>query len=229
MKKTPCLILLSIAFTSFTAGAAEPKTTMPSETTNYLSWYAGVGLNIDFPNDNDVKGASTGKISYKDSLTLPNLFIGYRPESLYGTAGDFRFEEEIVEHGYGIDKRTGENASTGKKGYIETAALMTNVYYDIHTHSRFTPFIGGGIGFARTEFSKNPGFGFTDKTSNGLTFAYQFKAGVSYIPSGWTNVSFALAYDYFNAGSPEFDAGSGKEKLRDVSSNGLELSVGYSF
>jgi opacity protein-like surface antigen len=143
--------------------------------------------------------------------------------------GDFRIEEELAGHGFAIDGRNGQNASTGKKGYLGTSALMTNIYYDIHTGSRFTPFVGAGIGIAKSHFSKNPGYGITDKTSSGASFAYQFKAGVSYMPEGWNNFSFNLAYVYFNGGSPKFDASGGKEKIDDFSSNGIELGVSYAF
>ncbi len=229
MKKIALLSALFIAFTSSIALAAEPETPNQTEKTDYHSWYAGIGLNLDFPYHSDIEGASSGSIDYKDSFTLPEVFVGYRPEGLFGVFGDFRFEEELVGHGYGIDKRNGPGASTGKKGALGTAALMTNIYYDIHTRTSFTPFVGAGIGISQTRFSKNPGYGITDKTCEDLTMAYQFKAGVSYMPSGWTNVSFILAYDYFNAGSPEFDAGNAKEKIKDVSSNGVELSVSYAF
>lgn len=229
MKKTIFLLVLLTVCTNHAAYAAETGTANNTKTTDYLSWYLGVGVNIDFANDAQVKGASAGSIDYKNSFSFPDIFIGYRPEALYNNSGDVRFEAELLGHGFGIDALKGENASTGKKGYLMTGALMANVYYDIHTPTSFTPFVGAGIGIAKTSFSKNPGYGITDKDSSDVTLAYQFKAGVSYMPSGWTNTSFSLSYAYFNAGCPEFDAGNGKEKIDDVSSNGLELSVTYAF
>lgn len=223
------LFAFLVVCTGHATYAAETGTESNTRTTDYLSWYAGGGLNIDFPNSTNVKGASTGSIGYKNSFTLLDLFIGYRPEILYNSIGDVRFEAEFLGHGYGVDTRKGENASTGKKGYLMTNVLMTNVYYDLHTSTSFTPFVGAGLGIEKAEFSKDPGYGITDKTGNGVSLAYQFKAGVSYMPACWTHTSFTLAYDYFNAGSPEFNAGSGKEKLSNVSSNGLEFSVAYAF
>ncbi len=78
-----------------------------------------------------------------------------------------------------------DNAGDGR---AESGALMANAYWDIETGTRFTPYIGGGIGVAHVEFDTTGG-------DEGTEFAYQGIAGASFaIDPRW---SVGAEYRYF--------------------------------
>jgi len=154
MNRFACLLAVAVAGCATAADAAEQD--------SYSSWYAGIGINTTFPQGNKVSGASTGTIHYQASVTLPDVVFGYRPEALYNTTGDVRFELALLNRSFGLNKVSSGAGDRKPGGDLGVAALMTNVYYDIHTATSFTPFIGAGIGGAGARFSKNPGFSMTD-------------------------------------------------------------------
>ena len=106
--------------------------------------------------------------------------------------------------------------------------LMVNGYFDLPTHGRFTPYIGGGVGVARVELNERrtvtctplnnvgtvvqtcgppaPGAaGVTvadvevvDRTSTEYLFAYQVAVGTAYQLTD--NLALDVGYTYFSTG-----------------------------
>lgn len=58
-------------------------------------------------------------------------------------------------------------------GDVSSTALMANAYYDLENDTRFTPYIGAGIGVAHVDFDTAGG-------DEGTEFAYQGIVGVNY-------------------------------------------------
>ena len=54
---------------------------------------------------------------------------------------------------------------------------MLNAYYDIDTGTKFTPYVGAGIGMARLKAKIDDE---TDFSKSKTTFAWQVGAGISY-------------------------------------------------
>ncbi len=106
------------------------------------------------------------------------LDAGY---ALDGTVGHdfnpFRVEGELSWRNAEIDKHAINGRSTDVEGKVSSLGLMVNGWYDLHTASRWTPFIGGGIGGARiqTDYARTSK---DDKTD--WVFAYQAGAGLGY-------------------------------------------------
>ncbi len=64
------------------------------------------------------------------------------------------------------------------QGEISQTALFVNAYYDFNTGSGFTPYVGGGLGFADVDVEYSPsGIGVIDDGQTKL--AYQAKAGAT--------------------------------------------------
>ncbi|MEI6617438.1 MAG: outer membrane beta-barrel protein, partial [Cyanobium sp. ELA507] len=89
-------------------------------------------------------------------------------------------------------------------GKINKNDIMLSAYWDVLPFSRFTPYIGGGIGYTNLSTpSFNVGNYYTGSNNKGL-FGWQAKAGISY----------ALAYNwdvyaegtYSGTGNPQFEA-----------------------
>ncbi len=80
-------------------------------------------------------------------------------------------------------------------GDTSSFALLLNGYYDIVNESKFTPFIGVGVGVAKVEVS----FATDDDT----VVAYQVGAGVGYAVN--EKITLDVKYRYMGTADPEFD------------------------
>src|SRR4029079_2784920 len=80
-----------------------------------------------------------------------------------------------------------EASLTDKTKFMSTI-LLANAYYDIRTGTPWTPYLGGGVGFAVNQVTRNVDFsnGFTDETvstgnrTTDVQLAAAAMAGVSY-------------------------------------------------
>lgn len=160
---------------------------------------------------------------------MPSLKVGYRPEALYSDQGDVRFEGELGGRGISVHSVEAGGSSTPGKGTLSVGGLLANAYYDFHTQTSFTPYVGAGIGVMGARFSKNPGLGVARKSSRGADLVGQIMVGVSYVPEALPNTDWSIGYDYLRMGSPTFDTATGHLKLDDVSVHSLQLGFKYYF
>jgi opacity protein-like surface antigen len=90
----------------------------------------------------------------------------------------------------------------GANSNVQTHSGMINVFYDIETETRFMPYVGFGVGYARTEgdtqfTNKTTGISQTVKTSTD-NFSWSANAGVVYeMTSEW---GLELGYRYVDLG-----------------------------
>lgn len=127
--------------------------------------------------------------------------------------GEFTFRQNHLDHMAVGDS----NVFSG--GDAHSYAMMVNGYYRWHNRTRFTPYIGGGMGEAVVALNNlqpnAPGGGFG---GDATTFAYQAIGGVSYaVTEHW---SVAAEYRYFAAVSPGMTGNAAG--VKDV-----KLSPGY--
>ncbi len=115
--------------------------------------------------------------------------VGYRFADIARVEAEFAYRNNSVDNGHGnkIKQRN------------ETYSYMANAYYDLDLGCDFTPYIGGGVGYAqnrqRAGSSIAKGWEITKNTEG---FAYQGIAGVSYdISSLCEKASVGLEYRYF--------------------------------
>lgn len=116
----------------------------------------------------------------------------------------------------------------GLSGKINSDAslfgFLANAFYDIKNSSPFTPYIGGGIGFAQIyvgQGTSTTGVLLWNK-DNDTVFAYQLGAGVG-INAG-KNLTFDLGYRYFGTSDVKFDL-----LTADVASHNVLAGVRYKF
>ena len=144
------------------------------------------------------------------------------------STGDVRFEAEGGYHAFALDSITAGGVTTNKpNGDMKAETLMANAFYDLHTGSRFTPYIGAGIGEGHLQFPKNKGLTNTSDSDNVL--AYQGMVGVSYTPESMPNTDLALGYRYLGFGKPSFNTPTGSTELSHVHENDVEFSFRYHF
>lgn len=200
-----------------------------SRAADYDSWYVGLDLLASFPPDLDAKGASTGSIALKNSVTLGDLKVGYRPQALFTDKGNVRLELELATRGAEVDSVSSAGQTTAGRGTYAVGALMLNAFYDLHTGGPLTPYIGGGLGIAAASFSKTPGLGITEKGSTDSVWAAQVSIGVSYSPDWLPGTDWSLGYNLFHAGEPSFKATGGTVKLDALTVSSVQLGFKYHF
>ncbi|WP_342150163.1 outer membrane protein [Methylorubrum sp. SB2] len=139
---------------------------------------------------------------------------------------------------------TGYNVEAGK---IDVLTGLVNVYADLGTWYGFTPYIGGGIGFADKGFRRNytqttcildgcdgrPGTGPREavpRANYALTsFAWALTAGVSYdIGAGFT---LDASYRYVDLGRAKsgLDAYGYGTRVKDLAANEFRIGLRYNF
>ncbi len=191
MRKTS-LIALTAALLASAPVHAEPA----------QGWYASLNGGLALTSD---QSESDDYIDIEDIGRVPgaSAFEFHKGYALDGTVGydfnPFRVEGELSwrkadvdkgrfsSKGFSVGNITYDSNSTPIEGEYSSLGLMVNGWYDLHTGSRWTPFIGGGIGAARIK-SKVKGH-FTllngdsyrlDGTDTDWQLAYQAGAGLGY-------------------------------------------------
>jgi outer membrane protein OmpA-like peptidoglycan-associated protein len=139
-------------------------------------WYfsAGTGINYvpDLKVSNTLAKANPAKVESGLGMTITGAG-GY-------AFGPVRVEGEFGWRNNGIDKVTtpalGKASGTGE---LEPLSFMANAYYDIGTGTRWTPYIGGGIGAVYLN-GKIEEAGTTLTEMGRTAFGYQGIGGVAY-------------------------------------------------
>lgn len=85
-------------------------------------------------------------------------------------------------------------------GSTQTWALLANVWYDFDWDDTFKPYIGGGVGLARTHIQAGGGDLFEGQDNN---FAWQVGAGVNLALDGKTALN--IGYRHMDAGEVSMD------------------------
>ncbi len=108
---------------------------------------------------------------------------------------------------------------------MKNDSVMLNAYYDINTGTKFTPYVGAGLGFSHQKVKADD----IKKSSN--EFAWQVGAGVSYAATD--NISVDFGYRYVDNGSFTVSREQeGKNMVKtdfESESNEFYLGVRYAF
>ena len=118
-------------------------------------------------------------------------------------------------------------------GRITTLSGLLNLYYDIPTHSRFEPYIGGGIGashgVAENVTATYPGTNINERiTGSSTILVYQLMIGVAYNIDSSTAIT--LGYRYFNVAKQSFRLEPvGEVKADGIGVHNIELGFRHWF
>ena len=192
-------------------------------------WYLTVGAGAVWPSDQRMWARDNS--IWNNVTSLPSTTINYNGGfSVDGGIGyDFGALRAELTYGYSapsIENVTLRNLGGGSfdaGGKINKNDIMASVYWDVLPFSRFTPYIGGGIGYTNLSTpSFNVGNYYTGSNNKGL-FGWQAKAGLSY----------ALAYNWDVYGEATF-SGTGNPHFESVNFSsykdiGAKLGFRYRF
>jgi opacity protein-like surface antigen len=163
---------------------------------------------------NDADVGNDGELSF-DSGIVATFALG----TSIGSAA--RVEAEIGYRQNDLDKMDFDDKgsfSLNDGGDVSATSLMGNAYYDFNNESSFTPFIGGGLGFANVEYDLDN----MDSKEDDNVMAYQMMLGVGYAMTEQLNID--LQYRYFATADPEIDGADVEYQTHNVM-----LGLRYSF
>lgn len=124
------------------------------------------------------------------------------------------------------------NAATETSVY----SAMVNLYYDIDTGTKFTPYVGAGLGYARVESKISLQQQGVSEKSKDNNLAWQIGAGVSYAMTD--NISFDAGYRYTDYGNvkdsykmdiPPFKGSFDASSKSSITSHEFLLGARYAF
>ena len=198
---------------------------------------AGVAACLFAANANaiELKQYMSAKLTYSDMSNDVNVssdnfsFKSDADDKVWGgsiaygiKAGAVRTELELNMHDK-AEKYQDENDWTAS---LENNSIMLNAYYDIDTGTKFTPYVGAGIGMAHLKAKVD----FMDGDVPGkskTTFAWQAGAGVSYAMTD--NLALDLGYRYNDYGDVTPEIEEGVNAKFDSTSHEFLFGVRYTF
>ena len=236
------LILVIAAFASPAAFAEDRKETPPAQQTP--GWYVGGSAGAVFPG-----GLSNQPFTVSNGSAVVTSNRGYSLGTglSLGLQGGYQFNRARVEGEFLY--QTGSRNSTpvtvsspasapvtisaGGSG-INSYSLFVNGYYDIPTSSRFSPYVGAGVGVSWLDASTMSAstFNYRAPGLNRSVFAYQGKLGVSYKLADHASAFFQYRYlgtAGFNYGGATVRIGSQAYSVApasgSLSNHALELGL----
>ena len=145
---------------------------------------------------------------------------------------DFTFEKSRVDLG-GCTQETvsgaGKDCSTNSEN-VETKSLMLNAYYDIPTNSKWSPYLGAGIGITnyRVKNLKVAGTEY-ELSSKKTPLTYQLKAGVAYRIMEKTDVYTEGVYKMIDSFNTNTNSANNEFNIKDGSQWSAKLGLRYMF
>lgn len=179
-------------------------------------------------------GAGVGGTMTPDSITRPSTRnntlqydTGWNLNGNGGYAWDngLRLEGELLHSRADIDKIKGAG---GGNGHLSNTDLFANAFYDFHTGTMLTPYVGGGVGFALAD-ADHIGTLSNGGNLNGreIAFAYQAIGGVAAQLD--TNWAVTADYRYVASLDPKFQTTAGGRASTDNESHNIVVGIRYSF
>ncbi len=175
------------------------------------------------PQDSDIGFQATPESTV---VSLPNRDFTF--ETGTGFSAGFGFntdnflntEIEFTGRWGSLDQLKAPTGNFNQEGDLRSFSFMLNIPYMFHNRTRWTPYIGGGIGmnWQRGEIDALPDGSAAASTGEQLTFAYQIIAGVGYaVTKRWELIA---GYRFFGT----IDAQLGTLQLQNNSHN-IEVGV----
>ena len=121
------------------------------------------------------------------------------------------------------EKKLHEGNETTKVS-MENASVMLNAYYDINTGTKFTPYVGAGIGYSHLKAKIHDVDYSESKSAN--NFTWQIGAGVSYALTD--NLALDAGYRYTDAGDVKLHTEDSVNKF-EAQSHEFLLGARYTF
>jgi opacity protein-like surface antigen len=183
----------------------------------YVSGQAGISI---FEDANNSLGGTTLVSSYDPGWALGGA-LGYSFPS------GARLEGEIGYRRNDLDTISVNGASAGAQGDEGALSFMVNLWYDVDFGLPVTPYVGGGIGFARLSFDNVRVGGNQIVDDEDTVLAYQVGIGISYPIA--PKLDMTVDYRYFATEDPSFTATNGASFNSEFHSHNIMVGLRFGF
>lgn len=210
---------------------------------------------------NDVAGLNSA-IDNEDSdnAILGGVGIGYKfnEHFRFDLTADLRSNKDIdgsIQCGACIPATTVPDTTLQQRTNVDIATFFANAYVDVGTYKGFTPYVGGGVGFAYLNYgdylslgnptaANTPGATAADLTAanpsgianqvfdgdNDIRFAWNLQAGASYDINENLALDGSYRYTRINGGDVAPDIGGvGAVESNDLVGHEIRLGLRYTF
>jgi opacity protein-like surface antigen len=181
--------------------------------------YVGISAGLFMPTDSSATDnyGSSADIEYNTGYSISGT-------GGYAFSNGLRLEGELTYKQADMDKFKIYGFSSSINSDISALGFMANAYYDFKNTSPFTPYVGGGIGFATLYVSQaiNNYGDLLWFDEDDTVFAYQLGAGVAFDVN--KNMAIDLGYRYFGTSDPHFNTYEA-----DFGSHNVSLGFRYKF
>lgn len=165
---------------------------------------------------------------HADSLYGGALAVGYNFQNLLGFPVRAELEYAIFSQ-FEDKKMLGSEYLTGK---LDFQTFFVNVYFDFRNSSRFTPYIGGGLGMALVGSEVNTNATGVELALGKLTetnFAWNVGLGVSYTFTGLISLDLGYRYSQFGEGKTATNSTNIFSDTDDVDSHQAVVGLRFTF
>jgi opacity protein-like surface antigen len=189
-------------------------------------WYIGLGLGAAWPSDTNIRTRNLDTRGFENVNGDLEFGGGFSGDLAVGyDFGAIRTELSYVYTSSSVNNVTFNNVEFNSSGSINKNDIFASGYWDISTGSRWTPYLGGGIGYTnlstpRIRISQDGETFRTGGVNKGL-FGWQAKAGVSY---GVNNNS-----DVYLEGTYSGASGFEGDNIRYDSYNDFGAKLGFRY
>ena len=221
--------LAALVFLAGTAAAAAQTTEQSTETAPSAAQplvqeglYIGLhgGGSVAFDSDIDNSRAGLDDLSHKAGFATGGT-IGYRwPFRL-------RTEVEATYRSNKADEIEIGGRDRNANGRVSALSVMLNGFYEFDNRSRWTPYVGGGLGFARVNWDDIEGGGNDLFDETEYLFAAQIGGGVGFLIS--EDVTLSFDYRALATSEAQFDDETGDDIKLGYASSSLWVGLRFTF
>lgn len=133
------------------------------------------------------------------------------------------------------DGTTNRTLTVSDKTSFMSTILLANAYYDIRTGSPWTPYIGGGVGFAVNQLTREVAWtdALVEYAESGRTTRVQFAGaamvGINYDLSSFTSIDVNYRYLYIGGSNVDLTLGDVNSDVTVGSINEQQIRAGLRF
>jgi len=220
---------------------------------HYGSWYLRGDIGVSIANDPDISTSGaigpTGSVTYQPAWydsdfgtdATYGIGVGYNWSARIRTdvTVDYNPEGEVKINGNYPAAQTWGNVLVDDKTTWDGVVTLFNAYWDMGTHSGFTPYIGAGIGFSWNQLRRVHNSTYlncatcsdasgADKVHD-ITLAYALTAGVSYDMGRSTYLDFNYRYVWIEGTDVEMAIGTTNHtvSIGDLTEHQLRAGIRY--
>lgn len=146
-----------------------------------------------------------------------------------GASGGYDFgpARMELEFAYRKDKVNQAIGGVTEDAGLHSRSLMVNGFWDIETQTRFTPYLGGGVGVTRVSLDQVRLVSIATVSDDDTVLAYQLGAGVALELT--PNLALDLGYRYFASSDPDFTDNLGNSTNFAYECHNVALGLRYMF